>query len=906
MSARMTRRLAGGATVLVVVAVVASPLLAGASTGRSRAAAQAGPPPTWNTSLSECVAERSALQVLFLVDESKSLEDTDPFGLRVDALKASLLILAQVQSDVSSSDRDVDLRVGMAGFSVGVDRRVPFQPLSKESVGGLLTQAEQFRSRHVGLDTDYYAALQQSQAWLAEEASKATVGGGSPPCQLVVWFTDGQYDIEDRVAPATRKLPHRKDPDRSIDLAARGAGARLVQRGREVLCQPSGIVDQLRVSRIPLVAVGLNTAASPFDDSSLREMVSGATCGTDSPLGDLIATDDVDDLVFGLAGVAGGVTKGPALPHPDPNETVEVCTASADCPDTQSFRIEDSMSRFLVLGVPEQNGVAFELRGPDETEVVRLESNASGSTEYLGARLDTTWISPKLFLSTVTLPAAPALRGEWEATFIDPDGTRAGATARSRIQVFSDYDVDLKGPESLVRGHKAQFQIFVNSATADGVSPVDPEATEVSAILSVGADDANPVPLTVERGSAGWTGTVEVPENFAAAQAQVRVAAKPHADQVELPEAVRSFDFDVESPEGVPHVTTRRVAFGQISNKEPVTAKVVVRGDDDVDGCIRFGRPTVPRTVQDATAVRITVPKGCVAVPAGSKKSLTIRTVAGKGADVALIGTIPYQVQGGDERLDLRIEMSGQFVRRLTLVERAPRAVALLVAGIALPLLVMWLIGAWLARFRGQTGLFWAEYPVQIAEDAVRGTDGAPLAIELQAFHPIEGDDRARSFDLGATRFWARAPRSPFGAASGRASREGYLSAGAEGSAAGDAVVPLALRGSWVLHVDPSSAEVPDDDSGRFKLRGSLLLFVGTDAASSQDMVALVRRLGEEVLPGARALSQRIAAARDEDAPAAPDGAAPDVVGVFGSGDDSFTVPQPPVSSMFEDPTGAP
>lgn len=858
------------------------------------------PVPGWSTATQTCVQANGRLDVLFMVDESKSLEKSDPTGARVDGLTAALISMAQANA---ASPTPAEIDVALGGFGVDVHRWVEFTPLTRDSVGGLVAESEGFRLRNQELDTDYFAALQQSQSWLSARAA-ATSAGSKPACQMIVWFTDGQYDIEDRTGPRTSKLPHSKEPDTSIDLAERGAGDRLETRGRAVLCEPAGIVDQLRVSKIPIVAVGLNTQASPFDDAYLRSLVEGEGCGTEPPLGELKPAGDVDDLIIDLSTVAQTTSGPPPVPLPP----TPVCPEDQPSPDCiQRFSIPDAVGRFTILGLPQEGGTSLELQPPGGGPVIRLESGKTGVASASGASISTAWIKERVVVATLTLPQAPALRGDWTASFVSPSPS-PGAKARATIQIFASFEIAVTAPATLNGGEQAQFGITVSSPGADNVTPLPLESADVSAsIRRDGRSEA--VEMDVVAAAAGdYTAGVVVPEEYAGGNLVLEVRVQPHVSAEggeAFPPSTKTFEFPVTPMAGLPTVVTKRLAFGGIEDEGSATATIEVRGDDNVDGCVEIGRAEFPATIRTAGEPSLEADDGCIDVAAGSTERIEVRLAAGRAADLAVSGEVDVTVKGGSETSTWTLPITAQFDRKVDTFTQTGVAVVLLVAGVLAPLLLMWLVGSLMARFRNPSDLKVAQYDVRITSAGVLGPDGLPLVVDLDPFRPFaDSEGNLRSFDVGATDFSARAPRSPFGAASGRASIEGRLSVGPDGSAGADAIVPLALRSSWVLQADPSSIRSTDDlNSGAdFSVSGALLLFLSLGAETEGDLAALRRAVAGDVVTAARQLADSFVPDEGDgsDPDATPDGR-PD--SIFGGSryDDPFQSAASDRPSLFGD-----
>lgn len=120
--------------------------------------------------------------VLLLVDQSKSLQRTDPTGQRRVAGEALI--------DVFASSA-VPVRLTIAGFGNKVMQQGEFDlggpqsdvDAAKSALAAVVSKADD-------RNTDYVAALQFAVQFFAGTP------GSDPACRSMVWFTDGAYDIE--------------------------------------------------------------------------------------------------------------------------------------------------------------------------------------------------------------------------------------------------------------------------------------------------------------------------------------------------------------------------------------------------------------------------------------------------------------------------------------------------------------------------------------------------------------------------------------------------------------------------------------------------------------------------------------------------------------------------------------
>ena len=151
--------------------------------------------------------------MLFLVDTSQSLVQRDPEAARgVTALQSAVRSLATLQSATAATDDPVSVYVEFAEFGSITQRtfaeRTQWQLLNTDDA--LIEQLAAYAEKNTSEDTDYVAAL---EPWhnRADPARPPTEIGAlqlleeAPPgsCRLLVWFTDGQFDIDFQETPKT-------------------------------------------------------------------------------------------------------------------------------------------------------------------------------------------------------------------------------------------------------------------------------------------------------------------------------------------------------------------------------------------------------------------------------------------------------------------------------------------------------------------------------------------------------------------------------------------------------------------------------------------------------------------------------------------------------------------------------
>jgi len=136
----------------------------------------------------DCVLDENAvLQVLLLIDQSGSLQQTDPDDQRITGARAVVRSYAALADQV----RQIEFQV--AGF--GEDYRPgEWEFLDQDTLGDFLERVETVGSEDDQDHTDYVYAL--------DGASQAFSDSPSVTCQILFWFTDGQHDLDEDLLPA--------------------------------------------------------------------------------------------------------------------------------------------------------------------------------------------------------------------------------------------------------------------------------------------------------------------------------------------------------------------------------------------------------------------------------------------------------------------------------------------------------------------------------------------------------------------------------------------------------------------------------------------------------------------------------------------------------------------------------
>lgn len=240
-----------------------------------------------------CIAERGALDVIIMIDETESLihearegavnpdaPGADIEGHRVPAAQSFVDELVAKQRD-----GNLDTRVRVAGFgqdyksgATDPDNYGDWLVLEQGSADRAKDQIAAFGDRTSEQYTNYASALEGAY----QDFSRS---GAEDPCRMVVTFTDGAL------------------------TAAEGADA-----AEAALCTPGGVTDRLRGANITNIGIGLSSPHNPSDFSLFQGITegTGSRCGDLAPNGAFFTADNVGGLfaAFREALATGGEATG--------------------------------------------------------------------------------------------------------------------------------------------------------------------------------------------------------------------------------------------------------------------------------------------------------------------------------------------------------------------------------------------------------------------------------------------------------------------------------------------------------------------------------------------------------------------------------------------------------------------
>ena len=467
---RVNSRLLLAFIAVILVAVGVAPMLVNASQIQLT-----------DETLETCIAENGKLAVLMLIDESKSLRElkdgantklgNDPTDSRVPALSAVVRVLASaVESSeliANANNRQLEVAVGISGFGDGYNERLSFRRLTDQSVDGVTEALEAQREKDSDLHTRYHTALEGALR------SFDTYSTASDVCRLLVWFSDGEHDDDNSPGFISRER----------------------DQIQKLMCGDGGIVDQLRVGKVNIVATGLNPderklglmrliaeggSGYQTTDTSGREgrvNVAVDRCGETEPTGRYALAKDADEIIDTLFEVLDTV---PGIP--DPEDSIEIPKASGnDCPDTSTlcnsveFEVDENIASFQILAERPSSAVEVRLTTNQGQQYPVLAKVVTGEQERIDEPLErntvqTRPVTTRKVLISVTRKKEVSIDGTWKLEFLGEGAPQSRGTVNfvGIADISLEYDgKSVEGSEIKIgRYQAAPLKIGVASKTS--------------------------------------------------------------------------------------------------------------------------------------------------------------------------------------------------------------------------------------------------------------------------------------------------------------------------------------------------------------------------------------------------------------------------------------------------------
>lgn len=360
--------------------------------------------------LSDCVRSSFSLEAVVLVDESVSLVTTDNQGRRVALAKdivSALTSAAIIEVDGVKPRIDV-LVVGFGSDIASLGgkpvTKQDWVTLDDSTAPTLVESLSNFENRNKDRDTDYVDALQNASRLLGEHAQEMKDEGRPEPCRLIVWFTDGKFDIEKRSTPRPW-APLTLDPAEAEKL------------GRQILCSAEGVADSLRSQNTFLFTAALTSNQfGTKEQETLRGITLGdPSCGSESAEGLGWYRENGDFLELRKC-VSLGLNGYPCSPDDRPDS---ICTAARECEFVFDVTKTDGLIRGVVRSVSGEGKIILIPPGTTASQVEFLKD--SESLDVAGARLSYSGNDGLYSFSLNPAADSDSAIGEWTFYLISED-----------------------------------------------------------------------------------------------------------------------------------------------------------------------------------------------------------------------------------------------------------------------------------------------------------------------------------------------------------------------------------------------------------------------------------------------------------------------------------------------------
>ncbi len=820
---RTLARLLAGLAALLIVATGAAP---------AALAQVEGPDDKDDSALLDlvgCLNGSHHLAVVFLFDESGSLQFTDTDGRRVDAALTALDSLA-VLADGTGDDRlTVDVTLGT--FADVYRPESEWLTLDVETRPVVRDAMEELRTRDDGKETDLLTAFEGAREALATRTAEVTAEGGAAPCKAILTFTDGaEYKLTARTLENTAILGTEKTYAPGIDLRTEDGIAKAEAAGRKEMCREGGLVDEIRDDDISLITVSLLAGDQVGDADFLPAISTGSSgslvCGKASgtATGTYLVASDVDTLITRFDEIAtrlgGGTLVATDAPPP------VLCDGTCD----EGSRIVDvnpTVRRIRVLALAPGPGMILRVEGPGGS----VDIDGPGSITVGDAEGTVSGVAGRGYSVSIDRPGDDAeWSGVWKFVTVAGDDEQIDAPAVVQVYVFSDIGVGLSRGLALTRGAETEIEAVV--IAPDGIDTADlfTEPPTVQARL----DD----PLTKKSWTVALTGPVEgpfkgnftVPDDVRSNAFEVSIVLEATTREgASVLARSSSSEVLVRRPEGSVQFAPASLVFPTLTGEGSTSADLIVIGGK-APGCVWFGPATIDGP-DEAGIIAVSYDgreavdeKTCIKVGASETLTVDVKIDPASRATGSVRGRMEiHESVDGAEATVTDVVFRSDLARGIDQARRLVLAAALILGGLALPMLLLFAINTFGARFQDLDAVRAAVLPVRVSGIHLERTDGRtlPLSFRSEDFTSLSGAGDSKRFVVGGVEFRAKASHNPFGATQALAAPEG----GAEklkGGVGRKVELDPSLAGSWVFLLDPDRTR----RAGPAKAEGTLIAFV--------------------------------------------------------------------------------
>jgi len=434
------------------------------------------------------------VDLLFVIDTSLSLRESDPFGItvrdpaRVRAMESVIAMLRTDSTDdtqlSSAVNPSTQIRVNFLDFGSRV--RPSFATSRWQRIDEFDAQTlKSFGAKDDDPDTDYVGALVDPEGVV----EVLTAAARESDCQVVLWFTDGKFDFDAKTGLGPRNfawLEAELGTGRSV-VRDRNTAAVARQVGEKILCEKSAsrqraVADDLRAldrgGALTVIGIGLNISKAADNFALLKRLLESPDCGTLKPVGFMVEVTSADDLSAAM--------RKALFPNIDARTVCDISTIA----DGASFYIAEPVKRAdLFLRARDKVSEIQLIRlGGDQSVVLTLFKNGvvRPAESLEGIRVSTRQLDASPTLETVldfTVPTGKWV-GDWVLRACNETGLPAEIDADVVIRGCIAFDL-AAGNDMIVVGRSSNLFLVLKRCGEDASRLSTVRAISLEAVVLI-------------------------------------------------------------------------------------------------------------------------------------------------------------------------------------------------------------------------------------------------------------------------------------------------------------------------------------------------------------------------------------------------------------------------------------
>lgn len=760
-----------------------------------------------------CLSGKGEGSLVLLMDQSGSLRQSDPEKARVKASK----YLAQRLAAFADSSK-VTLKVRVAGFASDYQALGDWVSINSGSLAEIDKQITAAGDNLKDYDTDYWTALEGARQDLAEHDSSE--------CRSVAWFSDGAYDLDVRDSDQVQQeYGTTKSYAPGVSLTDESGVRAAEAAGKQDICRPTGLADQLRASHITLLGIGLSSGDSDFD--FMKRITSGGgknsvshsvdSCGNVSdPPGEFYPVTDIDSLLMAFDSIS-------APGRPVSSSATKICQGDVCSEGETSFVLDRSLRNVHILASSDTQGLEANLYAPGSQTPIMMASGSSGPQSNQGVSYE--WMTGRTLRIDLDSNSTGLWTGQWRLVFVDRQESSSGHEVRVNLHLSSPLSMAWKNlGQTTLRQGEAVSDADLKLVDGAGGHEVPPSDLTGPVSLNVSLKDAqgkehnlfqstdpaslsSPQRITIPKEAALGSGTLTT--SLTVTTGDATAADGSPVKGTTLSPSLVSTAVSISPPSNYPTLGDQ-ISFGRLDGRTTASANLKVTGP----GCVWIGDGQTVLTGSPKEAGTVTIAaqasskEKCVKLKEGQSGTVPVSLATQEYANGAVTGTVtvmvaPLDDQGEPQGVD--VPFTADMRRPLNVGTAWTAFVIALLCGVAIPIGILYLF-KYLSAVIPSGSLVVGTTVVEVPRDGTAPTIDLPS--QRMRMYSLRG--RTRTFEMDGYRLRTIIGLSPTAVPRVELVEPNApsVSGATPGSREGRAVVPLGVRGQWIVVADqPSSPD---------------------------------------------------------------------------------------------------